>query len=200
MDPLSVVRWTRAAGFAATCTGLAVLGHLAGGGAFDRSAALTGFLLVLGPALALTGRERSLASIIPATGVSQVVLHLLLTRTSGGQNAAVAPGMDVLGDGTHHGGLPGLGMLLMHAVSVLVTSAWLEWGEARLCALARVLAGWVVRPLLLLLVISAGRADVRPRPIRDGRASERAPAQAVLRYAVARRGPPGTWTAPGATA
>ncbi|MEO3794993.1 hypothetical protein ABGB14_32685 [Nonomuraea sp. B10E15] len=75
MGPFSVVRWVRAASFAATCAVLATLGHLAGGGSFDSAAALGGFLLLLPPALALTGRERTLASILPATAASQVILH-----------------------------------------------------------------------------------------------------------------------------
>jgi hypothetical protein len=199
----SVVRWVRAAGFAAACAGLAALGHLAGGGGLDRSASLVGFLLVLGPALALTGRERTFASIVPATAASQVVLHILLMRAAGHPLVAARPdtvAMDGGGEPMAHSGVPGLGMLLMHAVSVLVTSAWLEWGEARLCALVRVLAGWVLRPLVFLLVFAAGRSPGVRRPVPRGRADERAPVQAVLRYAVARRGPPGVGNALGATA
>ncbi|WUH98772.1 hypothetical protein OHR68_35535 [Spirillospora sp. NBC_00431] len=202
MGPWSVVRWVRAASFAATCAGLATLGHLAGGGAFDRSAALTGFLLVLGPAVALTGRERSLASIVPATAVAQIVLHVLLVRAAAG-HPAMAARPDVAAGGpadvTHHGGVPGMGMLLMHAVSVLVTSAWLEWGETRLCALVRVLAGWVLRPLVFLLLCAAGRFPRRPRPAPRGPADKRPSGQVVLRYAVARRGPPRMGDALGAT-
>ncbi|MEU9841271.1 hypothetical protein AB0C69_18835 [Actinomadura sp. NPDC048032] len=203
MGPWSMVRWVRAAGFAAACAGLAALGHLAGGGGFDRAATLAGFLLVLGPALALTGRERTFASIVPATAASQVVLHVLLMRAAGHPLAAARPDAAAMDGGAEpmaHGGGPGLAMLLMHAVSVLVTSAWLEWGEARLCALVRVLAGWVLRPLVLLLAVAAGRSPGLPRPVPRGRSDERAPARDALRYAVARRGPPGTTTALGATA
>ncbi|XVQ06288.1 MFS transporter [Spirillospora sp. CA-255316] len=195
MGPWSVVRWVRAASFAATCAVLAVLGHVAGGGSPDPVAALAGFLIVLVPALALTGRERTLASIVPATAVSQVVLHVLLTVAAGPNtsvDATAAPAGDV-----HHGGTPGVGMLLMHAVSMLVTSAWLEWGEARLCAFVRQLAGWAVRPLLLLLILAAGRVGAVSRPAAFARTDQRARAQALLRYAVVRRGPPGTWHVPG---
>ncbi|MFB4315834.1 hypothetical protein [Actinomadura sp. 21ATH] len=97
-------------------------------------------------------------------------------------------------------GPPGLGMLLMHAVSVLLTSAWLEWGEARLCALGRQLAGRVLRPLLFLLYLTAGTAAAGPRPFSRTRADERAPARAVLRYAVVRRGPPVASCVPGTAA
>ncbi|SEG76120.1 hypothetical protein SAMN04489712_111125 [Thermomonospora echinospora] len=203
MGLMSVVRWVRAVSFAATCAVLATLGHLTGGGSLDRSAVLTGFLVIVVPALALTGRERTLASILPATAVSQVVLHVLLTKAQGAAPAPAAPaapmggaaGMEAMEHGT-----PGLGMLLMHAVSVLVTSAWLEWGEARLCALVRQLTGWVLRPLLFLLYLAAGSASTWPRPIVGARTGECAPVQAVLRYAVVRRGPPGTWCVPGAAA
>ncbi|MFD0690847.1 hypothetical protein [Actinomadura fibrosa] len=197
MGPLSVVRWVRAASFAATCAGLAALGHIAGGGTPDRAATLLGFLLLLVPALALTGRERNLASILPATAVSQVVLHVLLMLASEPSTAAsIAPGAG----GMHHRGMPGLAMLMMHAVGVLVTSAWLEWGEVRLCAFVRTLAAWAVRPLLVLLYLIARRVDAGPRPVAFARADVRAPVQAVLRYAVVRRGPPGTWNVPGAVA
>jgi hypothetical protein len=200
MGLMSVVRWVRAVSFAATCAVLATLGHLTGGGSLDRSAVLTGFLVIVVPALALTGRERTLASILPATAVSQIVLHVLLTTAQGAAPAPAAPmggaaGMEAMDHGT-----PGLGMLLMHAVSVLVTSAWLEWGEARLCALVRQLTGWVLRPLLFLLCLAAGSAFAQPRPIAGARTGECAPVQAALRYAVVRRGPPGTWCVPGAAA
>jgi hypothetical protein len=203
MGLMSVVRWVRAASFAATCAALAMLGHLAGGGSFDRSAVLTGFVIILVPALALTGRERTLASILPATAVAQIVLHLLLSATHGAGPAPAAPAAPMGGaqgmEAMEHGP-PGLGMLLMHAVSVLVTSAWLEWGEARLCALVRQLAAWVLQPLLFLLYMVAGPVCVGPRRIERVRTDERAPVQAVLRYAVVRRGPPWTLSVPGAAA
>jgi hypothetical protein len=203
MGLMSVVRWVRAASFAAACAVLATLGHLAGGGSFDRSAMLTGFLIILVPALALTGRERTLASILPATAVSQIVLHVLLSAAHGPGPAAAVPAAPMGGgagmEAMEHGA-PGLGMLLMHAVGVLVTSAWLEWGEARLCALVRQLAGWVLRPLLVLLYLVAGAAPAGPGPLLRARADERAPVQAVLRYAVVRRGPPATRCVPGAAA
>jgi len=40
---------------------------------------------------------------------------------------------------------PSFGMLVMHALGVLVTSAWLRWVESGLCALVRQVAGRVSR-------------------------------------------------------
>ncbi|MEU4828777.1 hypothetical protein AB0H37_43625 [Actinomadura sp. NPDC023710] len=100
-----------------------------------------------------------------------------------------------------HGGLPGLGMLLVHAVSVLVTSAWLQSGEARLCALARLLVGLGLRPALLLLVfLTAGPAGSAPQLVAVSSTDGHTLLQAVLRHAVARRGPPGTKIVPRAAA
>lgn len=172
-----MVRWVRAASFAATCATLAALGHLAGGGTFDPRALLGGFLLVLAPALALTGRERSLSTILPATGASQVILHVLLSQ---GAEHQMAP-MD------HHDAPSPFGMLALHAASVLLTSVWLRWAEAGLCALVRHLAGWALRPLLVLF---CGLVLTRPETFTDGRADETAPARLFLRYARVLRGPP----------
>ncbi|MQY08416.1 hypothetical protein [Actinomadura macrotermitis] len=193
MGPWSMVRWVRAASFAATCAGLATLGHVAGGGCFRAPAVLAGFLLVLAPALALTGRERTLRSILPATALAQVLLHVLLGQAAG-HHAMPAPPITVSPDpmgAMHYAGSPGPAMLLMHAVGVLVSAAWLEWGEARLCALVRHLAGWALRPLLLLLFLPGGPGRTGPRTGPHPRRDERAPVRLVLRYAVVRRGPPG---------
>jgi hypothetical protein len=192
MGPFSVVRWMRAASFAATCAALATLGHLAGGGSFVPVPALSGFLLLLLPALALTGRERSLGSILPATALSQVVLHVLLTQSTVHQAIADhvhTPGMDM--SQLHHAGSPSLGMLPMHAAGVLVTSVWLRWVEAGLCALVRQLAGWVLRPLLVLLFMAAGWASHGPRAIAYAGEDETACVRLFLRHALVRRGPPG---------
>ncbi|MGP3918592.1 hypothetical protein [Nonomuraea sp. 10N515B] len=188
MDPFSVVRWLRAASFAVACAGLATLGHLAGGGEFDPAAALAGLLLLLPPALALTKRERSLGHILPATALSQVVLHVLLS-----QSAVVhqAMGHQVVAQNVgHHASSPGLGMVPMHALGVLLTAVWLRWVEEGLCALVRQLAGWALQPLLVLLFVVADWSSARARTIAPRGEDETCRVALVLRYAVARRGPP----------
>jgi hypothetical protein len=196
MGPFSAVRWVRAASFAATCAALATLGHLAGGGSFDRAAALGGFLLLLLPALALTGRERTLASILPATAASQIVLHTLLTQSADQQAAAHCAEMAAMeGMGgmahMHPSASTGFGMLFAHAASVLLTSVWLRWLETGLCALARQLAGWVLRPLLVLFLLVAGRPSAPLRLISRTWQDETARVRLFLRYVLVLRGPPG---------
>ncbi|MFF5261719.1 hypothetical protein ACFY4C_22475 [Actinomadura viridis] len=186
----SVVRWVRAAAFSATCAGLASAGHAFGGGTAHPLALVAGFLVLLGPALALTGCERSLTTILPAVGVSQVALHVLLTQTSPDHDMDAAPTLTVLADGVpvqvHQHGSSGLVMVMMHAVAVLVTAWWLECGEAALCAVVRCVAAWAWRSSFWLRpVVVHGPARVRPvwwlrRTV---------PAQ-VLRHVVAQRGPP----------
>ncbi|MGA4992596.1 hypothetical protein [Nonomuraea bangladeshensis] len=184
MSPFSVVRWLRAASFAAACAGLATLGHLAGGGAFDPAAALAGLLLLLPPALALTRRERSLGHILPATALAQVLLHVLLSRSDVVHEAMGHPVVD------HHTASPSLGMVPMHALGVLLTSVWLRWVEEGLCALVRQLAGWALQPLLVLLFVVADWSSARPRANAPRGEDETCRAALVLRYAVVRRGPP----------
>jgi hypothetical protein len=195
MGLFSVVRWVRATSFAATCAGLATLAHLAGGGCFAPLPVLSGFLLIMLPALVLTGRERTLTDILPATALSQVMLHALLTSSTDQQAMTAMAGMTGM---EHHHHAPSLsltlGMLLMHGAGVVVTSVWLRWIEAGLCALARQLAGWVLRPLLALLFVAAGWAFPGRQAV--GYADETAPVRLFLRYALLRRGPPGMQAEP----
>ncbi|MFI6789810.1 hypothetical protein ACIBG4_21050 [Nonomuraea sp. NPDC050383] len=190
MGPFSAVRWVRAASFAATCAALATLGHLAGGGFFDPAAAMGGFLLMLLPALAVTGRERTLASILPATAASQVVLHILLAQSTGRRQAQHCADMAGMAHVSHAGSLS-FGMLLVHAASVVLTSVWLRWLEEGLCALARQLAGWVLRPLVVLFLMAAGWVSAGPRVVTHAFGDENARIRVYLRHVLVLRGPPG---------
>jgi hypothetical protein len=198
MRPGSAVRWVRAASFAAACSVVAALGHLAGGGQVDRLALAAGFLLMFLPALALTRRERTLATILPAVAVGQVVLHILLSQAAPG-HAMVMPATGTAGQAgmtmpAAHEGSPGLGMLLTHAVAALVTSWWLERGEARLCGLVRRVANWALRPFTRMRPVPV---DGPARPIRATPRPRPAVGAVILRYAMVRRGPPEAVTALG---
>ncbi|WP_131739036.1 MFS transporter [Actinomadura roseirufa] len=182
-----MVRPVRAAMFAATCAGLAAGGHLAGGGAVEPLVLTIGLALVFVPALVLTRREHSIGTILPAVAVCQVVLHLLLSRCSPPHEmATAADGMTAHGMSVASDGSSGLGMLLAHAVAVLITSWWLERGEAGLCALVRCVAVWALcslswpRPTIV-------HGPPRTRAVPGGRRP--LPAQA-LRHVKSRRGPP----------
>ncbi|WP_433348448.1 hypothetical protein ACQP25_33795 [Microtetraspora malaysiensis] len=176
-----------------------MLVHLAGGGSFDPVATLGGFLLLLLPALALTGRERVLSQIVPATALAQVILHVLLSQGAAHHAMAAVPATEHMGH-LHHASSPAMGMLLMHAVGALVTSVWLRWVEEGLCALVRQLADQVLRPLLALLLMAGGWTYPRPRAMAHAREDETARTRLFLRYALVRRGPPGGRIGPTAVA
>ncbi|GAA2411032.1 hypothetical protein GCM10010191_20100 [Actinomadura vinacea] len=180
MDLWSVVRLVRATSFSAACALLAAAGHVFGGGRVDGPALLLGLAVVFVPALALTGRERTMSTILPAVAAAQVLLHTLLPDGSGQPDAAAAA------EHAQHATSPGLGMLLMHVVAVLVTAWWLECGEAKLCALVRRLAGWVLRPLRLERPAPAGEFGVS-LPVSRERHGLRL---AAMRHVVEGRGPP----------
>lgn len=189
----SAMRVLRAAGFAATCAVLAAAAHVTGGGMFSARAVLAGFLVIVVPAWVVTGRERTLGSILPATAASQVVLHVLMSQAVPHHQMTMADSAPVTdGMACGMGGSPTLGMLLMHALGILLTSAWLEWGEARLCAVVRQVVAWLRWPRPLR------PAGQHPPPFRivpchlDGDA---APIHTALRHIVVRRGPPGVSTA-----
>ncbi|MFC5745383.1 hypothetical protein [Actinomadura rugatobispora] len=188
MELWSAVRVVRAAAFSVTCAGLAAVGHLAGGGKVAPSLLTAGFVLMFVPALMLTRRERTIGEILPAVAICEVGLHLLLSRCCAPQGtAAAADAAASHGTAVHDAdGSSGFGMLLMHAVAVLITSWWLEQGEAALCSFVRCVAAWALRTLVWLRPPAPyGAAPSRPffwqrHPV---------PAR-VLRHVMARRGPP----------
>jgi hypothetical protein len=192
----SVVRWVRAASFAAMCAALAAAGHVLGGGWVDRRTLLAGFALTFVPALAMTRRERTIATILPAVALCQVVLHALLSQAGAAHPMPSIPAVAHVPHAAHPGaGMPelpggppfGPGMLLMHAVAVLVTSWWLECGEARLCALVRRMACWALRSFTRLRpVLVYGPAPV----VRARRHVQVALWAVILRHVMVRRGPP----------
>jgi hypothetical protein len=191
MELWSAVRLVRAATFSATCAGLAAAGHLAAGGKVAAPLLTAGFVAMFVPALPLTRRERSIGEILPAVALCEIALHLLLSRccsphgTTAVQDAV--PAAPSHGAAAHDAdGSSGFGMLLMHAVAVLITSWWLEQGEAALCALVRCVAAWALRTLVWLRT-PAPHGAAPPRPF----FWQRHPVPArVLRHVMARRGPP----------
>ncbi|WP_433227207.1 hypothetical protein [Actinomadura formosensis] len=197
MELWSVVRPVRAAMFATTCTGLAAGGHLAAGGTVEPLILVACFVMMFVPALALTHREHSIVTILPAVASCQVVLHLVLSRCCVMHGMSTAPDTVAAhgalpGEMAAHGmpaeadGSPGFSMLLMHAVAVLVTSWWLERGEAALCAFVSCVASWALRSLVWLRP-AAAHGPARPRPVLWAR--HPLPAQ-VLQHVMVRRGPP----------
>lgn len=138
--PVGAAAWdlrvARALPFALVCTLIAAAGHaLAGGGNVAPAALAAGFAAVLGCAVALGGRERSLAAIAGALGVGQLGLHCLFHGFGGAGDGGAMAGM-------HHGG----------ALSVPQVATRLICNEAR----PGTLAGLPGSPSAEQLVSSAG--------------------------------------------
>ncbi|MPY57553.1 hypothetical protein FNH08_10390 [Streptomyces spongiae] len=85
-------------------------------------------------------------------------------------------------------GMSSTGMLLAHLVAALVCGLWLAHGERAAFRILRLLAGWLVAPLRLLLRVPAPPHRPRLRARRDG--AVRALRQLLLVHAITSRGPP----------
>lgn len=173
-------RLLRAAVFAVVCLALSMVAHRLGGGSVSGPVAAGGMLLAFGAAVAVSGRERSLAVIFPLLAGMQAALHVLFSL---GDSPGVA-------DATGHMHTPGLapsaGMLVAHAWAAGLTALWLARGEAVLWGLLRWLAVRLYSVLLVYLqpVHEPATAVAAPEP---GRLRS-----ALLASAAPRRGPPHT--------
>lgn len=170
-------RLARAAAFSAVCLGLSVMAHVLAGSSVSAPSAAGGLAIAFLTALAVSGRERTLAVILPVLAGLQAVLHLLFSLAHAASPAEVAGHV-------HSGLMPTLGMLMMHGWAVGLTSLWLARGEAALWAVLRRLG---VRLRLLLIVHAAPTCTSFFTP---GTAEPEILRSAVLRHAVSRRGPP----------
>lgn len=98
-------------------------------------------------------------------------------------------GMDVTGHAGHAmGGMSSTGMLVAHLVAALLGGVWLAHGERAAFRILRVLAGWLVAPLRLLLRLPAPPHRPRVRARTGG--SDRLLRQLLLVHAITSRGPP----------
>ncbi len=176
--------------------------HAAAGGPVHLSSPLVLLMVVLSFAIAvlLSAREWTLPRLIVVLGIAQVLIHLGLQFAP---EHSVAPdaassvdmaGMDMAGMATSPSTPPdgswtdGLGMLLAHALAVLVTALVLRRGETWLlglvAALTRTLHGprpWMLRPIPAAPVV----ATVASAP-----SAERS---LLFTTCLARRGPPWAW-------
>jgi hypothetical protein len=191
----------RAAVFTAVCVCLAFAAHrwMSGAGV-PPWALLVGTALVFVTARAAAGRERSLPAILTLVGLDQIALHLLFEaaqqHAAAVSMAASMPGMQM--PGMTGSGMTGSGvatpmqmtpgMLAAHALSALVCAWWLRRGEASAHALVRAIAAWIADrihlPLLGAYTIAVGPA----RRLR--RTGPILPRIRLIRFALARRGPP----------
>ncbi|MEU4834281.1 MFS transporter [Streptosporangium sp. NPDC023615] len=172
-------RSARAAVFAVVCLGLSVTAHVVAGGPVSATSAVLALVLAFVVALAASGRERTVAVILPLLAGVQAALHVLFSL-------AHAPShTDPMGH-LHSGLLPDLGMLVAHGWAVGLTALWMARGEAALWATLR---GFAVRLRRVLIVL------VTPARVPLLTASTAGPGilrSAVLRHFVSRRGPPAT--------
>lgn len=212
------LRAARAAVFAALCVLVGAVGHDAFSvGAIPLWASAVGGGAVFLAVAPLTGRERGLPTILVLMAAVQLGLHQLFTAAQSGadhMSMPMAMAMPPRGEfwcghsepagvteamrnvampttAAPHHSMTG-GMLAAHIVAALVAAWWLRRGEAAVWSLARTLGLALIAPLVLL--VAALVAWTPPR--RAAAVVTRTPARVgpgrLLRFDVARRGPPMT--------
>jgi hypothetical protein len=155
------------------------------------------FLAVFGSAAVSAGRERGLAPITVAMLASQLVLHLWfqvaqLYTVPSGDCAAMPdmPGMCGSSIPTHSGSA----MLVGHVLAASAAAWWLRRGEAAVFAVAARWRSRIVERIHCLLAttsrVQLPASDLTGPP--PWPAADKAIQVRVLRFAVARRGPPAT--------
>ncbi|HEX2315780.1 MAG TPA: MFS transporter [Thermomonospora sp.] len=184
MLPGPGLRSARAVFFGAVCVVVSAGVHLYAGGAPVPPAVMAlATALTSGGAYALAGRERTLRTLLPAAFAAQFGLHQLFSWGAG--HTAPAPPDPATAAAGHVHDAGSLPMLIAHLTVALITAAWLERGEAALCAFLRGLYAGAVSLLALLLP----DPPVPPRPVAAPRPVALPPTRR-LRAAIVRRGPP----------
>ena len=185
---VGLLRWVRAAVVGLSASGLALLGHVAAGGAPPPAGQLTlAVLAVLVVSRALSVRRWTVGPLIAVLLGSQALFHIAFSGS--GAAAHVHGGQHVAG-GSPMPGHSGPLMLVGHCVAALVTALLLRRGEDWLESLvALVTRAWRVVRAAAEEPVAAARARAVTR-------SGDVPALLhLLEHAVARRGPPGLVTA-----
>jgi hypothetical protein len=187
------------------CTTLAVAGHVAAGrAAVAPKAVVLGFALLYLVAWALTGAERSLATILGGLLGGQFMLHALFAaaaptvttvrHTGGHALHQVVATSDVVPGASGATFGAGVVMLVAHVTAALGAAWWLRKGEQAVWTLARrvaVLAAYPLRALRTLVALLGAAPACCPAPVGRLRTNGLIrPASVALRGSVTRRGPP----------
>ncbi|MGI5403605.1 hypothetical protein ACQEVG_29965 [Streptomyces sp. CA-135486] len=196
------VRSARAGVFAVASAGLAGAGHHVASGE-----PVAWRLLVLAAGTAFLGalpwaaRPRSLAAVVSATCVAQLVLHEVLAQ-AGPDRHGTPHGTGHLVSG-EHGVHPGAAvMLLAHTLAAVAVAVLLQQADDQLDSLPRLL-DQLAATVRATVARWLGRLRTHPCPGADAtRAAARprraagTPPYAVLAHVVVRRGPPGHGQSP----
>lgn len=176
-----VLRWVRAAVVGLSASGLALLGHVAAGGAAPPAGQLTlAVLAVVVVSRALSVRRWTVGPLLAVLLGSQALFHVAFSGAAvhvhGGQHAASGSSMP---------GHSGLLMLLGHSVAALLTALLLRRGEDWLWSLVALLSrAWRVVCAAAEEPVAAARARAMSR------SGDVLALLHLLEDAVARRGPP----------
>jgi hypothetical protein len=184
-----ILRWVRAAVVGLSASGLALLGHVAAGGAAPPAGQLTlAVLALLVVSRALSVRRWTIGPLLAVLLGSQALFHVAFSGLSGA--AVHAHGGQHVTGGTPMPGHSGPLMLLGHSAAALLTALLLRRGEDWLWSLvALVTRAWRVGRAMAEEPVAAVPAPAMSR-------SGDVPALLHrLEHAVGRRGPPGLVTA-----
>jgi hypothetical protein len=178
----------RAAAFAAVCVLVSAALHGLAGGQPVRPAALLGALAVAwAGAFVLGGHQRGMEVLLGACFATQYGMHHLFSANASAATPVVPS----------HGAGSGLGMLLVHAVTAVISAWWLAQGESVLAILLHLAVASIGRWWRILPALTAGL------PVEAGR--RRLPSWDELRgpfphfllaAAIPRRGPPARFSLP----
>ncbi|HZE30461.1 MAG TPA: hypothetical protein VE198_03375, partial [Actinoallomurus sp.] len=134
-----VYRAARSVVFATVCVGLAITGHIMVSHAPVPAPAAAGGLVALTViGIALTGTERSLATILTGLLGGQFMLHAVFTAAQQGQHLAHGHAMTSSSSGA-------TAMTFAHVAAAVVSAWWLRRGERAVWDLARRIASALMR-------------------------------------------------------
>lgn len=185
------MRVARGAAVGATSMGLALAGHVAGGGALPSSTTATALLgLSVASSVALSGRRWTLSALLTVLLGVQVVFHIAFGDHRSAAGAVGAPGVaGVAGVADHQHAAHSLSasMVLAHLLAAAAAALLLRRGESwcwRLVALLR-------RPVQVARVFAARPVPPsRARPVRSADGPLPVLRSLQLADAQPRRGPP----------
>ncbi|MGP3918441.1 hypothetical protein [Nonomuraea sp. 10N515B] len=173
------LRALRAAVFAAACVLVSAALHgLAGGGPVRLEVMLAALALAWTGAYLLGRHQRGMEVLLAACFATQYGMHHLFST---GAVTPVPP--------SHEHGSP-VGMLLVHAMTALLSAWWLERGESALAALLHLAVTTVHRWWRILSVLAGTLVELAPQALHPSHDERVDCPQSWGAAAIPRRGPP----------